>query len=198
MAKGLLRYARKNKESRADSTISEFLTYTKPGRLLLIGLGIARDAVDAEKRGFKVTAVDTDYASIREAKPESKSIDFRTDFFSYAKTAAKDSFDVIIDSGFSHTLKKQRVERFFHVLAKLLKHNGILFVKAYSDADEYAKKHCPKRKWTTIDGKYFYFFSNEELQAIIRKHGYDIISHELIQCERRSHAIEARLRITKL
>jgi cyclopropane fatty-acyl-phospholipid synthase-like methyltransferase len=199
MPKGLLKYTgRKSKDTETDHTISEFLTYTKPGKLLLIGSGIAHDAVEAENRGFSVTAVDTDFASIREAKPESRDIDFRTDFFAYTKTAQKDSFDVIVDRGFSHTLKRSRVERFFHVLAKLLKHNGTLFVKAYSDADDYATEHCPKRKWTTIDGKYFYFFSNEELQGIIRKHGYDISSHSQVDEAHRSHAIEARLKATKL
>jgi cyclopropane fatty-acyl-phospholipid synthase-like methyltransferase len=199
MPKGLLKYTgKKAKDKESDRTVSEFLTYTKPGKLLLIGSSIAYDAVQAEDRGFDVTAVDTDFASIREAKPESRKVDFRTDFFAYAKTAPKDSFDVIIDSGFSHTLKRSKVERFFHVLAKLLKHNGTLFVKAYSDEDDYAKEHCPKRKWTTIDGKYFYFFSNEELQGIIRKHGYDIASHSQVDEARRSHAVEARLKATKL
>jgi cyclopropane fatty-acyl-phospholipid synthase-like methyltransferase len=199
MPKGLLKYSKDRKEGRAiDPTIAEFLTYTKPGKLLMIGSGIAHDAVDAESRGFVVTAVDSDFTSIREAKSDSKDIDFRTDFFQYAKTAPKDEFDIIIDSGFSHTQKRGKTERFFHILAKLLKHNGTLFVKANSDMDDYAKEHCPKRKWTTIEGRYFYFFSNEELQGMIRKHGYEIESHNVVGDGRKSHAVEAKLKMTKL
>jgi cyclopropane fatty-acyl-phospholipid synthase-like methyltransferase len=191
MAKGLLKYAKKE-ERQKDPTVAEFVSYTKPGKLLMIGSGIAEDAENASAAGFRVTAVDADYTG------GSRNIDFRTDFFTFAKGSEKDAFDIVIDNGFCQTLKKSRLNRFFRTLSKLLRHNGVLFTKAFSDQDSYAREHCPKRKWTMIRQRYNYFFSSEELRGLMRKHGFEVISHTQVMGEHRCHAVEAKFKMTKL
>ncbi|MEM4267432.1 MAG: class I SAM-dependent methyltransferase [Candidatus Woesearchaeota archaeon] len=183
-----------------DKNAVEFLKSQKKGRLLDIGCGEGLESAYAASLGFDVTAIDSDYESIKIAKEARRGAKFRyIDFFAFAKTAAKDQFDVVIDNCFSHCLQKSRLEKYYLELSKILKYRGMLYIKAYSDKGNYAKTHCPNRRWTKIDGKYYYFFSKEEIEDRLKKRGFEITNYEHVyEGDFAFNVIHARLRLTKL
>jgi cyclopropane fatty-acyl-phospholipid synthase-like methyltransferase len=208
----LLKYAKAEHRDivikvKPDKNAIEFLNSIRPCRLLDIGCGQGLEAMYAASNGFSVTGVDSDYNSIKAAKEAAQkagnvegSAEFKyNNFFSFAKSAQKDGFEAVVDNCFSHCLRRSVTEKYYHWLARLLKHNGNAYIKVYSDKDKYCVEHCPVRKWTTVKGVYYYFFSKEELHTIVRKYGFEIVSSSQSEEDGRTYyIIYARLKMTKL
>jgi len=137
------------------------------------------EAIYAQEKGFFVRVVDNDLAAIKKARKQNHKLKLQySEFFSFSKRIRKDAYDIVIDNGFSHSLRRGQLNRFYKEISRMLKYNGKLFTKNYSDTDPYCKKHCPKRKWTYVDDKYLNFFSKTLIIGYLRKYGLSVNSNE--------------------
>lgn len=157
---------KEKKDKIPDKHIINFLKSQKKSRILFIGF--AMSAYYADKQGFKVTIVDDDLGAIKDGKALSKRVTHEyNEFFNYSKKSRKNSFDIIVDKGYSQTLRRNKTGKFYKEIAKLLTFNGKLLTKVYSTTDSYCIEHCPKRHWTYIENNYLNFFTKQRLLKLL-------------------------------
>ncbi len=197
----LLSFAKKHKESKKepDKSIIKFLKKLKKGSLLILPAGAGFEANYAQKKGFSVTAIDDDIDLIKQARAMNSSIDLNySTFFAFAKKLSKNQFDYVVDNGYSQTLHRDKLPRFYKSISRILKHNGRLMTRALSTSDEHCKKHCPQRQWTYSDGRYINFFNKGFLLDILRKSGFNVENYQLEKSGHTYHIVKSSLKLTKL
>ena len=116
-----------------DDDLREYLrtmNMTK-GRLLDLGTGPATQAIELSKLGFQVTATDISENAINRAKRISNSIEFIVDDILESKLK-EDSFDYIFDRGCFHVLEPSSRQRYVSQVSRLLRDEGLLFLKTFS------------------------------------------------------------------
>lgn len=108
------------------------------GRLLDLGTGPATQAMNLAKRGFDVIATDISGSAIKKAKVSAKdaglSITFLVDNVLKSKLAPN-LVDVIVDRGVFHVLPKGKRPIYVKTVHRLLRPNGWLFLKCFSDKE---------------------------------------------------------------
>jgi SAM-dependent methyltransferase len=116
-----------------DDDLREYLrtmNMTK-GRLLDLGTGPATQAIELSKLGFQVTATDISENAITRAKMMSKGIEFIVDDILESKLK-EDSFDYIFDRGCFHVLEPSSRQRYVSQVSRLLRDEGLVFLKTFS------------------------------------------------------------------
>ena len=106
-----------------------------PGAALDLGSGPGIHAIALAKRGWKVTAVDISPGAIRMASrfalQAGVTIDFRTmDVLSFQPSP--NSYDLVHDRGFLHTLDPSEWPRWTSFVATALKPGGIVIAKEFT------------------------------------------------------------------
>jgi cyclopropane fatty-acyl-phospholipid synthase-like methyltransferase len=106
-----------------------------PGAALDLGSGPGIHAIALAKRGWKVTAVDISPGAIRMASQfalqADVKIDFRTiDVLSFQPSP--NSYDLVHDRGFLHTLESSEWPRWTSFVASTLKPGGIVIAKEFT------------------------------------------------------------------
>jgi len=100
------------------------------GKFLDVGTGSGRQAIYLYKRGFDVTGIDIVPYAFSGAKINEPGIRFLEDDILHTKLT--DTYDYIFDRGCFHSIKPSERILYFEQINKLLKMNGLLFMKCRS------------------------------------------------------------------
>jgi SAM-dependent methyltransferase len=122
-----------------DSDLEEELDHRKitNGKFLDLGTGPATQAILLAKRGFNVTGSDLSEAAINRARNiygKEKKLNFIVDDI-LNSNLKKNQFDYIFDRGCFHVLLPTDRQRHITKIKQILKDNGILFLKCFSDKE---------------------------------------------------------------
>jgi len=107
------------------------------GKFLDLGTGPATQAVWLAKRGFRVIGSDISEAAINRARriyATEKNINFRVDDILNSKFKDNE-FDYIFDRGCFHVLSPAHRQTYIEKIKRILKANGILFLKCFSEKE---------------------------------------------------------------
>jgi SAM-dependent methyltransferase len=143
-----------------DSDLEDELARRKitNGKFLDLGTGPATQAVWLAKRGFNVIGSDLSETAIKRANSvyaNEKNIDFVVDDILNSKLKANE-FDYIFDRGCFHVLLPVDRQRYITKIKQILRNNGILFLKCFSDKE-------PRQEGP-------YKFSQDEIMDLFNKH----------------------------
>ena len=143
-----------------DSDLEDELARRKitNGKFLDIGTGPATQAIWLAKRGFNVIGSDLSETAIKRANSvyaNEKNIDFVVDDILNSKLKANE-FDYIFDRGCFHVLLPVDRQRYITKIKQILRNNGILFLKCFSDKER--RQEGP------------YKFSQDEIMDLFNKH----------------------------
>ena len=128
------------------------------GKFLDLGTGDGTQARELAKLGFDVTGTDISETAIDRAKKLSKDINYLTDDILNSKLLAS-SFDFIFDRGIFHLFDDSHRPKFVEQIKRILKDDGIYFLKCMSiEQEEFPEGSGPHRltKQEIIDS-----FSND-------------------------------------
>jgi len=106
-------------------------------KFLDLGTGPATQAIWLAKRGFNVIGSDLAEAAINRARKiyaSEKSVNFIVDDILNTKLRSNE-FDYIFDKGCFHVLLPRDRKEYINKIKKILKDNGILFLKCFSDKE---------------------------------------------------------------
>jgi SAM-dependent methyltransferase len=123
-----------------DSDLEKELAERKiitDGKFLDLGTGPATQAMWLAERGFKVIASDLSEAAISRAKKiysKEKNVNFVVDDILNSKLNDNE-FDYIFDRGCFHVLLPADRKKYISKIKNILKANGILFLKCFSDKE---------------------------------------------------------------
>jgi len=143
-----------------DSDLEDELARRKitNGKFLDLGTGPATQAIWLAKRGFNVIGSDLSETAIKRANSvyaNEKNIDFVVDDILNSKLKANE-FDYISDRGCFHVLLPVDRQRYITKIKQILRNNGILFLKCFSDKER--RQEGP------------YKFSQNEIMDLFNKH----------------------------
>jgi ubiquinone/menaquinone biosynthesis C-methylase UbiE len=140
-------------EKNLDLDLSEEIQFLKKGNFLDLGTGPGTQAIELAKKGFRVTGSDISRSAIEKARLSTKNVNFEIDDILNSKFESE-SFDYILDRGCFHVLAIDDRETYLNQIKRILKKNGIIFLKCMSK-DE---KNLPDDKGPHK------FFKNEIVQ----------------------------------
>jgi SAM-dependent methyltransferase len=106
-------------------------------KFLDLGTGPTTQAIWLAKRGFNVTGSDLSEAAINRARKiyaKEKNVNFIVDDILHSKLKGSE-FDYIFDRGCSHVLLPSDRQKYISKIKQILKDNGILFLKCFSDKE---------------------------------------------------------------
>jgi SAM-dependent methyltransferase len=143
-----------------DSDLEDELARRKitNGKFLDLGTGPATQAIWLAKRGFNVIGSDLSETAIKRANSvyaNEKNIDLVVDDILNSKLKANE-FDYIFDRGCFHVLLPVDRQRYITKIKQILRNNGILFLKCFSDKER--RQEGP------------YKFSQDEIMDLFNKH----------------------------
>ncbi|BAY23944.1 putative methyltransferase [Calothrix sp. NIES-2100] len=127
------------------------------GSVLDLGTGPGTQAIALAELGFQVIATDLSETAIRQAAAKANhkglQISFRQD--DILNSRLEQSFDLILDRGCFHVLPPQSRSTYVQTVANLLKPNGYLLLKCFSDLE--TREQGPYR------------FTPDEIQQIFKE-----------------------------
>ena len=104
------------------------------GTLLDLGTGPGTQSIELAKRGFSVTATDISGKAIKLASKLSNEVHFINDDILSSKL--KQRFDYIFDRGCFHAISADDRVKYVKSVEQLLRKDGILFLKCFSDKEK--------------------------------------------------------------
>jgi SAM-dependent methyltransferase len=107
------------------------------GKFLDLGTGPATQAIWLAKRGFKVMGSDLSQAAINRARKiyaNEENVNFIVDDI-LNSTFYENEFDYIFDRGCFHVLSPADRQNYIRKIKRILKVNGLLFLKCFSDKE---------------------------------------------------------------
>ncbi len=122
-----------------DSDLEEELYRRKitNGKFLDLGTGPATQSIWLAKRGFQVIGSDLSEAAIKRARnvyANEKNVNFVIDDI-LNSNLKENQFDYIFDRGCFHVLLSTDRQRYITKIRQIMKDNGILFLKCFSDKE---------------------------------------------------------------
>lgn len=118
-------------EKNLDLDLSEEIQFLKKGNFLDLGMGPGTQAIELAKKGFRVTGSDISRSAIEKARLSTKNVNFEIDDILNSKFESE-SFDYILDRGCFHVLSIDDRETYLNQIKRILKKNGIIFLKCMS------------------------------------------------------------------
>lgn len=118
-------------EKNLDLDLSEEVQFLKKGNFLDLGTGPGTQAIALAKRGFRVTGSDISKLAIEKARLSTKNVNFEIDDILNSKFESE-SFDYILDRGCFHVLSIDDRATYLSQIKRILKKNGIIFLKCMS------------------------------------------------------------------
>lgn len=138
-----------------------------PGRMIVLGAGRGHDAREFARHGFQVTAVDFSSQAVSEmhrfATPEAPVEILQHDIFTLPNTL-NHSFDYVLEYTCFCAIDPKRRAEYAHLVARLLKPNGIYIDLAYP-----------------LDGRKGgppFAFTASEILGLFQARGFKLISRE--------------------
>jgi|GEM_PF-3166301 len=166
------------KKENVDNSIIKFYNFLKSqnitGRILDVGCGNGKNTIFFEQKGFDVTGIDFAKSAIEICKWNAK-INKATPNFIVAdvlKFKSPKHFEIIIDCGCLHHIRKQYWRKYKSTILKNLDKEGYYYLHGICDCDENKKlpKHPQNRNWTVNKkGHYTHFFSMKEIKVTFDK-----------------------------
>ncbi len=151
-----------------DADLEEELEKRKinQGKFLNLGTGPGTQAIKLHERGLNVTATDLSETAIKKAQGiynsnnnNSKKVDFRVDNI-LNSNLKENEFDYVFDRGCFHVISINDRKRYIMQVTRILKDNGILFLKCFSDKEQ--GEEGPHR------------FSKDKLKEIFENENFNI------------------------
>ena len=105
------------------------------GSFLDLGTSAGMQAIQLAKYDFKVTGTDISPSAIKYAKKLSNNVNFLVDDIIDSKLSDKE-FDFIFDRGVFHIFGAYHRPQYVQQVNRILKNNGILFLKCMSDKEK--------------------------------------------------------------
>jgi len=118
-------------EKNLDLDMVDEIRFLKKGIFLDLGTGPGTQAVELAKNGFKVTGSDVSPSAIEKAKVPTSNVNFVIDNILNSKFESE-SFDYILDRGCFHVLSSDERITYLNQIKRILKKNGIIFLKCMS------------------------------------------------------------------
>ena len=127
----------------------------RKGNFLDLGTGPGTQALQLSKHGFKVTGTDVSENAIRKARELSDDVDFVVDDILDSKLDTG-KFDFILDRGIFHTFELSQRSLYLQQVKRILKDNGILFLKCMSIDEKTIPDDGMPRKLSKQDLREFF------------------------------------------
>ena len=130
-----------------DADLEEELERRKisQGKFLDLGTGPGTQAIKLRERGLNVTATDLSQTAIKKAQGiyqninnsnnNKNNVDFRVDNI-LDSSLNENEFDYIFDRGCFHVISTDDRKQYITQINRILKDNGILFLKCFSDKEQ--------------------------------------------------------------
>lgn len=141
--------------------------------LLDLGCGEGRHAIAAARRGFRVTAVDSEPGALRRARAKARAAGaagirfLRADALALPSAAARSRFDVALDFGCLHHQRKADWPAYRRSVLNALKPEGYLILSVFSPGFRFFRG--AKRSWHIAHGAYRRCFRENEVTAPFNK-----------------------------
>jgi SAM-dependent methyltransferase len=107
----------------------------KTGSFLDLGTGPGTQAIELSKRGFDVTGIDISKDAILNARKLNEQVKFVQD--DILKTHIQSQYNYIFDRGCFHIIDEEKRPVYLNNVLKLLKNEGIIFLKCFSDKNTF-------------------------------------------------------------
>jgi SAM-dependent methyltransferase len=133
-----------NFDSDLEKELDERKIINNHYKFLDLGTGRATQAIWLAKRGFNVTGSDLSEAAINRARQiyeKEKNVNFIIDDILNSKFKDNE-FDYIFDRGCFHVLLPDDRQKYISKIKQILKDNGILFLKCFSDKEPRQEGPC--------------------------------------------------------
>ena len=118
-------------EKNLDLDMVDGIRFLEKGIFLDLGTGPGTQAIELAKKGFKVTGSDVSSSAIEKAKVPTSNVNFVIDNILNSKFESE-SFDYILDRGCFHVLSSDERITYLNQIKRILKKNGIIFLKCMS------------------------------------------------------------------
>lgn len=118
-------------EKNLDLDMVDEIRFLEKGIFLDLGTGPGTQAIELAKKGFKVTGSDVSSFAIEKAKVSTSNVNFVIDNILNSKFESE-SFDYILDRGCFHVLSSDERITYLNQIKRILKKNGIIFLKCMS------------------------------------------------------------------
>lgn len=118
-------------EKNLDLDMVDEIRFLEKGIFLDLGTGPGTQAIELAKNGFKVTGSDVSPSAIEKAKVPTSNVNFVIDNILNSKFESE-SFDYILDRGCFHVLSSDERITYLNQIKRILKKNGIIFLKCMS------------------------------------------------------------------
>ena len=133
-----------NFDSDLEKELDERKIINNHHKFLDLGTRPATQAIWLAKRGFNVTGSDLSEAAINRARQiyaKEKNVNFMVDDILHSKLKGNE-FDYIFDRGCFHVLLPADRQKYISKIKQILKDNGILFLKCFSDKEPRQEGQC--------------------------------------------------------
>jgi len=163
------------KTEQIDKSVEEFYNFLKlkkiSGSLLDLGCGNGKNTVYFQKNEFYCVGIDFAKSAIEICKKNAKSEKTNPKFevASILNYKSKIKFDVIIDCGCLHHIRRSYWTEYKKSILNNLKPDGYVYLHGISDSKENKKlpKHPKKRNWIiNKKGHYTTFFSYADIKNL--------------------------------
>jgi len=139
--------------------------------VLDIGCGNSRNAVALAKSRFKLFGIEISSEAIKLSKMNGKlnkvKIDLKEGDF-LEKNYKKNEFEVCIDSGLFHHLRKYQWQEYLNILNNILRPGGYFYLKVFSVDSGKLHKFTPPigRRWLKKNNHVSRLFDVQEIESI--------------------------------
>jgi len=166
-----------------DDSVLQFKAFLNQkqisGTLLDVGCGNGKNALYFQKAGFDTTAIDFSIEAINicKQKMENSGIYLNFQVNSILDFKTKSPFDVIIDCGCLHHIRRSDWSKYKNVINQSLKVGGYFYLHGISggDANKKLSKHPKNRNWIiNKKGHYTTFLTDKDVYRLLGKK-YEIV-----------------------
>jgi SAM-dependent methyltransferase len=146
-------------------------------RSLDIGCGEGRHSVAFAQRGFGAVCVDLEPKALARARSAAKGAGARPAFLQanvFALPFAPDAFDVVVDYGCLHHVRRADTRRYLDQVTPLIKPGGYFLLSCFSTKFKHHPNERRSRNWLVHAGHYDRFFRREDFRPLFGR-WFDII-----------------------
>jgi SAM-dependent methyltransferase len=150
---------------------------TRGGRVLDIGCGEGRHSVAFAQRGFDAVGVDLESKALARARAAAKGAGARPTFLQanvFALPFAPEAFDVVMDYGCLHHVRRADTRRYLTQVTPLVKPGGYFLLSCFSTKFKHHPHERRTRNWLVHAGHYDRFFRREDFGPLFGR-WFDII-----------------------